>query len=260
FIEYMNKKNGGFKMLKRALLYKEQLSKKFIETFDDPVYQYYYFTYHEMPDIENTDWNYIQFVSIDRNNDIVGYLSAAVGRSPNIIMNLSAINFKDPSNITFSKDAIKLFEILFTQYNFRKVKWSCMSKNPALNIYKKVIKKYGGRIVGKFKDDCVSAMGQLCDLYWFEITRDEYLNSLKNNVPKKFEIFPSDDMKGGNPDYFIKNKESYYTSGLFDDPKNESGLFISKKESKTIPPKKPDMGELIDMNEEFRGMGCLSRK
>ena len=59
-------------MLKPALLYKYQLSEKFVETWYEEKYKYYHDCWHEDIKIDDNDWNRHQFVSLDKDYQVIG--------------------------------------------------------------------------------------------------------------------------------------------------------------------------------------------
>ena len=163
-------------MLKPALLYQTQLSEKFISTWYDEKYKYYHDCWHENIKIDDNDWNRHQFVSVDKNNEVIGYIGYNVDRTKNSCDGLGAINFSNDT-ITFGKDLATILDNIFTKFNFRKLIFSVVIGNPIEKQYDKLIKKYNGRIVGIYKQDAVTLNGEFCDRKTYEIMQKDYLEA-----------------------------------------------------------------------------------
>lgn len=174
-------------MLKPALLYQEQLQQKYIETWYDDRYKYYHTNgWHERINIDDNDWNRHQFVSINKDNQVIGYISYRVDRTNNSCNGFGAINFTNDS-ITFGKDLATVLQNIFIKFNFHKLNFCVIIGNPIEKQYDKLIKKYNGRIVGYYKDDSKLHDGQYYDRKLYEIMRKDFLEVLndkrKNNNP-----------------------------------------------------------------------------
>ena len=101
-------------MLKRAILYKDELNRKYIEALDNEKNKYFYGMYNNFGiTVDESDWNALQFVSVDKNNNIIGYIRADIDRCVNYISSLAFINFTGQANVTFSKDCLKFFDLAF---------------------------------------------------------------------------------------------------------------------------------------------------
>lgn len=164
-------------MLRRAILYEEQLQKTYINSLDNLHNKYYHLdTWSNYKiDVKDNDWEQLQYVSVDKNNNIIGYLQATCDRITNSISSLCFINFSSQPNITFSKDCLKLFDFIFKIKKFNKIDWSVAVGNPAELLYDKLIKKYNGRIVGIYKEDLYTFDRELCDRKLYELMRKDYL-------------------------------------------------------------------------------------
>lgn len=165
-------------MLKRAILYKDELNKKYIEALDNERNKYFYGMYNNFSiTVDESDWNSLQFVSVDKNNNIVGYIRGDIDRCVNYISSLAFINFTGQANVTFSKDCLKFFDLVFNTYKFNKIDWCVFVGNPAEKVYDKLIDKYGGRVVGTYKNDVYTYDKQLCDRKLYELMREDYLKN-----------------------------------------------------------------------------------
>lgn len=129
--------------------------------------------------IERDDWNSIQFVSVNPENKVIGFMAAYVDHRNNLIYNMDFINFLGQANFIFSKDAMLFLDELFLVRKFRKIMFNAISKNPAINMYRKFVKKYGGSEVGVMKENRLLTDGNYYDEVIFEVYRDKYIKSKK---------------------------------------------------------------------------------
>lgn len=159
-------------MLKYAWQYKESLEQLYVKTIDDPRLKFVncdgYLGFNI--DIKDTTWDRLQYVSVNSKGKIIGYLCAILDLKINSVSSLHVMNFYDKS-VTFSKDFYKFLDMLIHRY--AKINFSVVVGNPAEAMYDRVIKKYGGRIVG-VKEDHVIIDGDLYDFKMYEIMRRKY--------------------------------------------------------------------------------------
>lgn len=131
-------------------------------------------------EIDVTDYNSIQFVSKSHDGTILGFLSAGINRGHDSIDSLNFINFTGKPNIVFSRDAEAFFDELFITRRFRKCTFSAIEQNPAITLYRKLIKKFDGREVGILKENKKLTDGKYYNEVLFEIFREGYLKSKRN--------------------------------------------------------------------------------
>lgn len=165
-------------MLKPAILYKEELIKKYQNTWFDEDYKYYHSSYERTPNIEADTWNYIQFVSVNDSNEVIGYLRANIARTNMSISSLGIINFSDDI-LTFGRDLHEFLEFLLDVKKFNKINFNVVVGNPIEKSYDLLIKKYNGRVVGFYEKDYL-INNEFHDSKIYEITRENYLESKKN--------------------------------------------------------------------------------
>lgn len=164
-------------MLKRAILYQDQLQQKYIESLDNLDNKYYHldgWSKYKI-NIVDSDWDVLQYVSVDNSDNIIGYLEAGCDRTIHSISYLAYINFTNHINYTFSKDCKEFFNYIFKVKKFNKINWVVAVGNPAEKIYDKLIQKYNGRIVGTYYKDFVTYDNEICDKKSYELFREEYL-------------------------------------------------------------------------------------
>ncbi len=157
-------------VLKPAYFYKDALLKQYKDIVFEDKYKYWNcdsWWQYEI-NIENNSWNKLQFVSVDKNDNIIGYLCASIDRDIHSVTSLGVLNFYD-INVTFSRDLHKFLYNLLYEYKYRKLNFSVVIGNPAEKMYDKYVKKYNGRIVGVQKDHVKLQDNQFHDLKLYEI-------------------------------------------------------------------------------------------
>lgn len=164
-------------MLKMAIQYEEELIEASRKVWYEDKYKYYC-TYWEDIKINENTWDQHQFVSVNSKGNIVGFISYNIDREASICYSFGAINFTD--NITFGIDLGRAVKDIFEKFNFRKLRFSVFVGNPIEKSYDKIIKKYGGRIVGTYKDEARLMDGSYCDEKLYEIMRKDYMNRRSN--------------------------------------------------------------------------------
>ena len=166
-------------MIKPAVLYEEELTKKLRETWYDEKYKYYHFgNFFTDFDIVKDTFNNHQFVSVDKNNNILGYFSYSVDRVAYNANEFGIVAFEDYS-LTFGKDLHQVFDDIFMKYNFNKVTFFCVVGNPIMPYYIKKINKLGGRYIGEYKNHVKLMDGKIYDVALFELLKEDYRKNLR---------------------------------------------------------------------------------
>lgn len=129
--------------------------------------------------IERDDWDSIQLVSVKPDGELVGFMAAYADHRNNLIYNMDFINFSGRPNPIFSRDAKLFFDELFLVRKFRKVMFNAISDNPAVEMYRKFIKKFGGREIGIMKENRLLTDGKYYDEIIFELYREVYIKTVK---------------------------------------------------------------------------------
>lgn len=89
-------------------------------------------------------------------------------------MILNIINFEDEPSMTFTMDMGQALTDIFEKYNFRKLNFYVVVGNPAEKSYDKMIKRYGGRVVGYRKENTRLFDGKYYDEKLYEVMREDY--------------------------------------------------------------------------------------
>ena len=162
-------------MLDVAIRYQDQLVDKFRSVWLKERYKFWAGTsYFDDWQPINSTWVDHQFVSI-RNGKIIGYIGYGINRSDgDIAHDLNIINFEDDPSMTFAMDLGKALTDIFEKYNFRKLNFYVIVGNPAEKAYDKMIKRYGGRVVGYRKENTRLFDGKYYDDKLYEVMREEY--------------------------------------------------------------------------------------
>ena len=95
--------------------------------------------------------------------------------------NLNIINFEAEPSMTFAMDLGRALTDIFEKYNFRKLNFYVIVGNPAEKAYDKMIKKYGGRVVGYRRENTRLFDGKYYDEKLYEVMRDDYFNAKRRN-------------------------------------------------------------------------------
>ena len=173
-------------MLKRAILYRNQLCSLFVNASDSPENKYFTPAYWDFePKIESSNWSKQQFVSVDKSDNVIAWLEADIAIKQHYINNISIIRFNKNSyyDYLFSKDMYGFFSKLFFQYEYRKINYNVVIGSPQEKWYDKFTNIYGGRIVGIKKNHFLLENGKLLDLKIYEMEKDPYIMAVNKRYP-----------------------------------------------------------------------------
>jgi len=168
-------------MLKTAYTYKDKLQETYNTIVFNDKYKYYNFNNYWSYEVKlsQDSWNNIEMVSVDKNNNVRGFFRASISRESDKISALGIMNFYDKS-VTFSKDLYQFLSDLFIKYNFRKIEFTVVIGNPAEKMYDRIMKKYGGRIVGVEKLSTKLVDGLYYDVKYYEIFKEDFKIGVDN--------------------------------------------------------------------------------
>ena len=167
-------------MLDFSLKYKEELQKLYIDTWHKDKYKYYnYSSYLLLPETKNNTWEDHDFVSLNKDGQVIGNIYYSINRETNSAYRLCIINFTDDI-IIFGKDLCQVFKDIFEKFNFHKLSYSVVIGNPVEKQYDKLTLKYGGRIVGIEKQDIKLFDNKYYDVKRYEILREDYMKTKEN--------------------------------------------------------------------------------
>lgn len=170
-------------MLKPAQLYKDQLREKQCEFMYDMNSMYFHsWCGIELTSIKDDNWDCHSFVSIDENNNVIGYITYNVDHTSLNASGFGIISY-DRGNLTFIKDVYQAIEDIFLKYNFNRIEWYCYADNPAVKGYRKFIKRVGGCECGYKRQHTMLLDHKLHDIIEFEILKEEF-KPIKRGVHK----------------------------------------------------------------------------
>ena len=168
-------------MLEPAIKYRDQIEAIQYEIWFNDKYKYFNSgAYYSAMQINDDTWNKHQFVSV-LNGEVIGYIEYSISREEDNVHSLGIINFTD-NKIAFGRDLSKALKDIFEKYKFRKLNFSVVIGNPIEKSYDKMIRKYGGRIVGIYKENCKLIDGEYHDEKLYEILASEYFNAIRGKV------------------------------------------------------------------------------
>ena len=161
-------------MLRPAQLYKDRLYKEYIKTWYDSNYMYYTgWTGDQAPEIPDNNYDSHHFVSVDKDDNIIGYINYSVNWVPMSADRFGIISFKK-GNIEFARDVYNAICDLFEKYHMNRISWLAYVENPAIRAYRNFIKRHGGRECGYYRQIARLQDGKFHDSVCFEILASEF--------------------------------------------------------------------------------------
>lgn len=127
-----------------------------------------------MINLEDNNYNCHQFVSVDTNDNVIGYICYEIDWVVMSASSFGIISF-DKGNIEFARDVYTVICNLFDVYHINRISWLCYADNPAIRGYRNFIKKYGGVECGYYRQNAKLMDGKLHDSVEFEILAEEFM-------------------------------------------------------------------------------------
>lgn len=162
-------------MLKQAILYEEQFKKEYLKAMCDDHFKFYNscsnrnFTFS----LADNDYWTIQRVSVDKNNNVIGFMSVDINRDSRVINHFGIMNFTKNINMIFAKDILKFLRELRDVYQASKFEFVAFVGGKPEAMYKRFIAKHGGRVVGTLTNTTKLLDGKYYDSTLFEIMRED---------------------------------------------------------------------------------------
>lgn len=162
-------------MLRQAILYKDELRTKYIGAMCDDHFKFYNCTTYSSFDFEvkESDCWKIQMVSVDDNDNVIGYMTNAIDRDSKIMNCFGIMNFTKKTSLTFSRDLLSYIKYLRDTCQASKFEFCAYVGGKPEVMYSKFIDKHGGRIVGTYTDGAKLQDGKYYDCRMFEIMRKD---------------------------------------------------------------------------------------
>ena len=163
-------------MLEYSFGHEQEITKQFQKIAYDEHWKYYWGSGQPqvLPYEVSKDSNCISMVSIGTNGEILGLLEYWTDDAIRSVSNLCATNFSKKPSVVFSRDFHKFWTDAFVIRKLNKINWYVIAGNPIEKSYNKLVKRYGGRIVGTFEDDVLTYDGQLLPKKFYELTRESF--------------------------------------------------------------------------------------
>lgn len=172
-------------MLKPAQLYKDKLNEVSVAQWYDMKNIYY----HGGPgasiyELSESSDDCHSFVSVDREDNVVGYISYRVDWGGRQAYNFGLISF-DKGNLLFIRDCYQVFQDIFEKYHLNRIEWYAYADNPAVRGYRNLCKRFGGHEVGYLHNSHLLLDGKMHDSVMFEICADGYFHREDKNDYRK---------------------------------------------------------------------------
>ncbi len=161
-------------MLKPAQLYRGKLEEEYYKTWYKPENMYYTgWTGDRVPAVPDNNYDSHHFVSVDKNDNLIGYISYSVDWISMSASHVGIISF-NKGNLEFAKDIYKAVCDLFDAYHMNRISWCAYVENPAIRGYRNFIKKHGGKECAYRRQIVKLQDGKLHDSVEFEILAEEF--------------------------------------------------------------------------------------
>jgi len=125
-------------------------------------------------EVKEDDYHELQMVSL-KHGRILGYFSCSFDRTCRKAYEIIAVNFLGEKNLSFARDMFSFLDGIFVKYGMNKVEWSVTIGNPAEAQYDRIIKRYGGKVIGIRHETCSLVDGTRCDMKLYELMRRDYM-------------------------------------------------------------------------------------
>lgn len=161
-------------MLKLAKPYEEELNKLWYDTWLVPKYKYVHGSYFNPITVSDDCSEHEQHACIrevDGQQEVIGYIDLCYYRLLNTVSINVAVNFTD--DLLFAKNLVELFHSLFRR-GTRKVIWCALANNPVIKSYTRLCTKFGGKIEGILREDCLTWDREFEDTIMFGVLKSDY--------------------------------------------------------------------------------------
>jgi len=168
-------------MIDIAQRHEDELKSQYLRIWGNDYFKFYNlssynFTIEKLP---KDDYNSVHLVTLDFwSGEVIGYVNYDIDRISKIVTNISAINFTRYKMFGF--DLIRIFKSIFEKSDVQKIKFQVIVGNSSESKYDRLINRFGGSIVGTFKNDVLLSDGKYYDVKHYEITKDNYGISRNN--------------------------------------------------------------------------------
>lgn len=162
-------------MLDIAINHIDELKKKFNSIWFQEKYKFYnYDMWFNNVEVDDNTWNRHQFASVNKDGEVIGYIAYQVERQTHNASKLAIINFTD-DKIVFGRDLKQVLVDIFEKFKFNKLSFSVVVGNPIEKSYDKMVKKYGGCVVGVAANETKLYDNEYYPVKYYEILKENYL-------------------------------------------------------------------------------------
>ena len=189
-------------MLKPAAIYKQEIERKSQELYYTEDYFYYmgYLGNERIIVAEDPGETLFQFASVDKNGNVIGYISFRYDRADSVARNFGWISF-DKGNVIVVKDLYELLDMLQNKWKVHRIEWQVIDPNPVKKHYDQYCLEHGGYI-HHFHDVVKDLEGNYHDAYSYEIIAQKKERRQTNDTHKQHWILCSDQLPT-NDDWVI---------------------------------------------------------
>lgn len=153
-------------MLYPAQLYREELKRRLVSCWYKPKYDYYFLgEYREFDVPDNTMWRR-DFVHLNDRGEVDGYFSYHYDPVSKSISQFGLISFTDKGAFLTLSVLVHIKQLI--KEGLHRIEWWAVEGNPVNELYKKLVAKYGGKVVGELHD-CNYVHGKYCGSVIYEI-------------------------------------------------------------------------------------------
>ncbi|MBO5068991.1 MAG: GNAT family N-acetyltransferase [Roseburia sp.] len=161
-------------MLQPAWLYKDKLQEENIKSWYNLENMYWDGgTGSSQINIQDNNYDCHQFVSVDKDDNVIGYIVYSVDWASMSADKFGIISFRKGS-VEFAKDVYTAICNLFEKYHMNRIEWFAFADNPAVRGYRSFIKRHGGRECAYYRQVAKLIDGKLHDSVCFEILAKEF--------------------------------------------------------------------------------------
>jgi hypothetical protein len=164
-------------MLEFAKIREKELKGLFWQTAFDPFYKYMDMCAYREDFSLPKDTNGQHYFTSIWQDKIIGFINYQINREANRVDGFFCVHFGKKHSYIFAKDLMTAIRDIFEEYKFNKINFCVIIGNPVEKTYDRLIKKYGGRIVGVFKNDIKLIDGNLYDLKCYELMAADYFKN-----------------------------------------------------------------------------------
>lgn len=142
-----------------------------------PFVCYSNYKYFDIVEIEDGEWNYMQYVSLSRDNKILGFFQASVNQPQRKISSTLFIKFRHlctskEDKLTLDNDFNTFVDNIMNHPIYDRISFTAIADNHANRTYEELIEKYDGRRM-LLEDYVMLKDGRYYDVWQYYFNRRE---------------------------------------------------------------------------------------